>query len=629
MNLANIFSRCMAIASLLLTSAPTWGAEAPRSDEFGAPLLDERSEGHRLYEQHCATCHDTGVARAPDPKMLRFLSPVTIHRALTEGVMRAQAAALSSNEKQMVAEYLTNRKLDSTLRQSKAPMCTGKAANFTWRNKPNAPNWGLTWGNTRNVSNRQAKLGVRNVANLKLKWAFAFPGAQRARSHPLLAWGAVFTGSQDGTVYALDQDSGCIRWTFAAGSEVRTGIVTDGSRSRGDSTPRRLYFGDLLGTIYAIDASNGQELWRAHPDDHPAATITAAPTVYQGRVYVSVSSLEVVSAIDDDYPCCKFRGSVVAYDAATGEKIWQTYSIAEAPSARARNSAGAQNYGPSGAPIWNSPAIDRKRGQLYVGTGENYSSPATLTSDSVIAMALETGAVRWSYQATHQDAWNSACSLRLHGANCPQEDGPDFDFGAAMVLARSSSGKELVIAGQKSSTVHAVDPDTGKLVWQTTLGRGGLHGGVHFGLAVSGDRVLVPISDAPDTRSYDTPPNPGLFALDLESGEVLWRAPMADECRGREYCAPGIGAAITSTPELVFAGALDGYLRIHDVRDGRLLRKIDTTQSVVSVSGTSASGGSMNGATAPVPYRGRLYVNSGYNFAGHMGGNVMLVYALK
>ncbi len=625
---ATVLKLRIALITLVLVSASTWSADGAKSDEFGAPLLDERSEGHRLYQQHCAVCHDTGVARAPNPKMLRFLSPTAIHRALTEGVMRTQAAALSSSEKQVIAEYLTNRQLESPLAQAKAPQCTGKADRFNWQDKPNAPNWGLTWGNTRNVSTRQAKLGVRNVADLKLKWAFAFPGAQRARSHPLLAWGALFTGSQDGTVYALDQDSGCIRWTFTAGSEVRTAIVTEVNRSRAKNAPRRLYFGDLLGTVYAVNAADGQEFWRAHPDDHPAATITAAPTVYNGRVYVSVSSLEVVSAIDDDYPCCKFRGSVVAYDAATGEKLWQTFTIAEEPSARAQNSAGTQNYGPSGAPIWNSPAIDRKRGQLYVGTGENYSSPATLTSDAIIAMDLETGAVRWSHQATKQDAWNSACSRRRPGANCPPEDGPDFDFGAAMVLARSSSGKELVVAGQKSSTVHAIDPDSGKPVWQTTLGRGGLHGGVHFGLAVSGDRVLVPISDAPDSRTYDTPPNPGLFALDLDSGEILWRAPMADECNNREYCAPGIGAAITSTPELVFAGALDGYLRIHDVRNGRLLHKVDTTQSVVTVSGVSASGGSMDGATAPVPHRGRLYVNSGYNFAGHMGGNVMLVYAV-
>ena len=149
---------------------------------------------------------------------------------------------------------------------------------------------------------------------------------------------------------------------------------------------------------------------------------------------------------------------------------------------------------------------------------------------------------------------------------------------------------------------------------------------MHFGIAVHGDRVFVPISDAPDTRRHEERPNPGLFALDLRSGQLLWQAPLIDECQGREYCGVGIGAAITATDDLVFAGALDGYLRIHDAQTGQLLRKIDTTSPVSTVSGATAHGGSMDGGTAPLPHNGKLYVNSGYNFAGHMPGNVLLVY---
>ena len=317
-----------------------------------------------------------------------------------------------------------------------------------------------------------------------------------------------------------------------------------------------------------------------------------------------------------------------ALDAETGERLWQTYSIAEPATIRGVNAVGANRMGPSGAPIWNSPAVDADRGLLFVGTGENYSSPATGTSDAIIAMELATGAIRWVYQATPNDAWNSACAP-ANRTNCPEENGPDFDFGAAMVLAQSSSGKAYVLGPQKSGVVHAVDRDTGKLVWKTKLGRGGLHGGVHFGMAVSGDRAFVPISDADDARKHTQPPAPGLYALDLDSGKVLWRSPMADACRGREFCSPGIGGAITATPKLVFAGALDGYLRIHDAATGRVLRTIDTTGSVTAVGGVVAHGGSMDGATAPLPSHGQLFVNSGYNFAGHMPGNVLLVFEAR
>jgi polyvinyl alcohol dehydrogenase (cytochrome) len=198
-----------------------------------------------------------------------------------------------------------------------------------------------------------------------------------------------------------------------------------------------------------------------------------------------------------------------------------------------------------------------------------------------------------------------------------------------MVLARSSTGKDYVLGQQKSGFVHAVDRGTGKLVWKTRLGRGGLHGGVHFGIAVSGDRIFVPISDANDSREHTRAAKPGLNALDLDTGKVLWRTPMRYECRGREFCAPGIGAAITATPALVFAGALDGYLRIHDAATGKVLKRIDTTADVVAVDGSLAHGGSMDGGTAPLPSNGELFVNSGYNFAGHMPGNVLLVFTTR
>ena len=412
---------------------------------------------------------------------------------------------------------------------------------------------------------------------------------------------------------------------FHASAEVRTGIVVSQWKA-GDATARpRVYFGDLIGNVYAIDAVTGEQVWRAHPDEHPSATITGTPTLHGGRLYVPVSSLEVVPATDPEYACCTFRGSVMALDAATGEPVWQTFTVDETPAVRGKNQVGTDRIGPSGAPIWNSPAIDEKRGQLYVGSGENYSSPATGTSDAMFAIDLKTGKKKWVYQATAGDAWNSACVAEPKH-NCPEENGPDFDFGAAMVLARASDGTELVLGPQKSGVVHAVDPDTGKLVWKTKLGRGGLHGGVHFGIAVDNARVFVPISDAPDTIRYDEEPNPGLFALDLKTGAKVWQMPLDDECNGREFCAVGNAAAITATPELVFAGALDGFFRVHDAATGKILWKLDTTQPVKTVSGAVAHGGSMDGAAAAVPDRGLLFISSGYNFAGHMPGNVLLVY---
>jgi len=627
------------LASLILTTS-TYGASV---DNIGAPVADAKSRGKAIFDQHCATCHSTSVSRALGQRMLGFLAPRVVYKTLTEGVMRTQAAALSDEDKKLVAQFLTRRELTDTIAEHPVPVCREPASRFDWSTPVSAHNWGLTLGNTREVSESAANLTPIDIPTLELKWAFEYPTAQRARSHPLIAGGAVFVGSQTGKVYALDAATGCVRWTFEATAEVRTGIAlatlssdtgsNTGSFTNESSTSTALsqvqhiiVFGDLLGRVYAVNANSGSELWRRRADEHPATTITGTPTIFENRVYIPVSSLEVVSAFNDQYECCKFRGSVLALDLVTGKEIWRTYTIASTPAPQQKNATGAQNYGPSGAPIWNSPTIDSKRRLLYVGTGENYSSPATSTSDAILAMALDTGEIRWHYQVTPNDAWNTACSRKVKGANCPEEDGPDHDFGASIVLTTDSANQDVLLAPQKSGFVYAIDPQTGKLRWQVRVGRGGLHGGIHFGIATSEGRAFIPISDANDSQPHTRDANPGLFALNIDDGKFLWRSPLANECRGRKFCDAGVGGAITATPSLVFAGALDGYLRIHDASNGKILRKIDTTASVTTVSGTSASGGSMDGGSAPLPFGGRLYVNSGYNFAGHMKGNVLLVF---
>ena len=356
--------RSMGLLVAVLAAAfvtPAMAAGAAKHSSLGLTEQKKDSPGGKVYAATCAGCHETGVARAPHPKMLQFMAPESIYRAMTEGVMKPQAAHLTDLEKKQVSEFLTNRKMGAKVSQSAAPTCTGEAAGFDYGRPPSVPNWGLGYGNDRLVPSERAGIGRANVASLKLKWAFAFPDALRARSHPGLAGGAVFVGSQNGTVFSLDRDTGCVRWMFHASAEVRTGIVVSQWKA-GDATARpRVYFGDLIGNVYAIDAVTGGQVWRAHPDEHPSATITGTPTLHGGRLYVPVSSLEVVPATDPEYACCTFRGSVMALDAATGEPVWQTFTVDETPAVRGKNQVGTDRIGPSGAPIWNSPAIDEKR----------------------------------------------------------------------------------------------------------------------------------------------------------------------------------------------------------------------------------------------------------------------------
>jgi polyvinyl alcohol dehydrogenase (cytochrome) len=370
-------------------------------------------------------------------------------------------------------------------------------------------------------------------------------------------------------------------------------------------------------------------------DDHPNATITGAPVVVEDRLYVPVSSLEVVNAIDPAYECCTFRGSLVALDVATGNIIWKTYSVDEPASEAGVTSAGTRILAPSGAPIWTSPAVDLKRRQLYAGTGESYSSPAGDTSDAIIAFDMDSGAIDWVYQATSGDAWNVACLSQYapDPANCPEENGPDFDFGAAPMLIALGDGRDVLIAGQKSGDAMAIDPDTGEPIWRKRIGRGGVQGGVHFGIAAEGATAYIPINDMfyPEdvTRyKFKMPAQPGMNALNVGTGELLWEHPADDICGDRQFCNAGISAAITAIPGAVIAGHLDGRLRIYDGSDGSVLWEFDTNQSFETVSGESARGGSMSGG-GPTVADGMLYVNSGYGIYFHMPGNVLLAFGKK
>lgn len=607
-------------------SAPAPDMSEPDSASGEDALAATIAAGQIVYEENCVACHEGGVARAPHRTMLEIMSPVSVHESMVSGVMQDQAAHLSDREKRDVSAFLTGQSVESAVANVDAAMCAPDKGWFDFNATPWQESWGFDHQGSRFIPENVANLTTDEVGSLKLKWVFAYPGANRARSQPSFAGGALFVGSHDGTVYALDEETGCIRWTFKASAEVRTHI-TVGPWDAGDGDARPLaYFGDLVGNVYAIDARTGDLAWRMRASDHANATITAAPTLYDDRLYVAVSSLEVATAADPEYECCTFRGSVMALDAATGDTVWETFTIDEEPALTGKNSIGTRQYGPSGSPIWNSPAIDEKRNQLFVGTGENYSSPATATSDAIIAMDLDTGAINWVSQTTAGDVWNMSCEMPDR-ANCPEEDGPDFDYGAGTMIGTLDDGREIVMAGQKSGDVYGFDPETGDVIWGTKVGRGGIQGGVHFSLAYDGSRLFVPISDMGDGKTYDEEKRPGLYAIDPANGEVAWETLLSDNCGNREFCDPGISAAISAIPGVVFAGSMDGVMRAFDSATGEILWSYDSARDYPdTLTGIKAQGGSFGGGSGPVVHNGRLYANSGYGIYFHMPGNVLLMF---
>jgi polyvinyl alcohol dehydrogenase (cytochrome) len=336
--------------------------------------------------------------------------------------------------------------------------------------------------------------------------------------------------------------------------------------------------------------------------------------------------------------CCTFRGSVLAIDAAAGKILWKTYTIAEAAKPRKATKRGNASSGPSGAGIWSAPTLDAEHRVLYVTTGDNYSDPPTLTSDAVLALNMDSGKLLWSKQLTAGDAYNSSCALP-DKANCPDSDGPDFDFGASPLLARLPKGGRVLLLAQKSGMLHAVDPDKqGKIVWQSRVGKGGVLGGLQWGPASDGERVYVALSDITIARSRQPGSNEvareldptrggGMFAFRVDNGERLWMTP-APGCGDRRPCSPAQSAAVSAIAGAAFSGSVDGHLRAYSTADGKIIWDFDAARAFPTVNGVTAKGGAFDAAGAVIA-GGMVFAGSGYGQWGGLPGNVLLAFSVE
>ena len=578
-------------------------------------------DGADLYTRNCAICHEA-LPPLQNRVAMKVMSPEYIVRALDKGSMRVQAARLSAAERGAIAEFLTG-KIPGAQPVSTAGRCQAEPSKSF--SGPQWNGWGVDLENTRYQPADAAGITTGQVPKMKLKWAFGFPGDFSTFAQPAIAGGRVFVGSPMGMVYSLDAASGCTYWSFEASGGVRSAITI--------GPGNMAYFGDTHANMYALDAITGKPIWKTSVDDHPMARVTSAPKLYEGRLYFGIASRDEWLSADPRYECCKFRGSVVALDAKTGKQIWKSYTITEPARPTKKSKAGTQLWGPSGVGVWSSPTIDAQRKLLYVGTGDGYSEPATPYSDSILALDLDTGKIAWSRQITEGDVFNGNC-MQLKPSTCPDKVGPDFDFGSSPILRSLPSGRRVLIAGQKSGVVHALDPDKkGEILWQTRVGKGGVLGGIQWGPAADNETAYVALSDiglipAPEGVIPDPKVGGGLFAIQLSTGEKLWSAlPPEGGCH-TPRCSPAQSAAVTAIPGVVFSGSLDGHLRAYSTKDGKILWDYDTAKEYETVNQVPAKGGSLDGP-GPAIAGGILVVNSGYAYFNAIPGNVLLAFGLE
>ena len=592
--------------------------------------LPQAVDGRALFEKTCASCHAAGGdSRAPSLNTLRTRTSASIVAALTDGLMREQGRALSPAERRAVADYLAGATVPAAATPPRDVRCTESRP---WSGTVNGRDWNGTGPDVTNARFQPAEragLSVGTVPRLRLKWAFGFPNATASGSQPTVVGGRLFVGSQSGAVYALDAATGCIYWTFNAQAQIRPAVVIGARRVSGGRTEPTAYFGDMKGVAYAVDARSGDLLWARRLDDHPQARIVAAPTVYQDRVYFPIASLEETLTMSLQYECCRFRGSVVALDSSTGDVVWRTYTIAEEPTLRGRNGAGTPIWGPAGAGVWASPTVDAKRGLLYVATGNQYSDPPQPTANSVLALDLQTGAMKWARQVLPNDVWVLGCRPEDYGgvkagATCPARIGPDFDLATPPMLTTLASGRDVIVIGQKSGDGWALDPASqGKILWRYTATETlTTNGGIMWATGTDGEFAYFGLT------SPDHPQPGGLHAVRLDTGRREWFTPPAPPtCAAGPNCNAGQATPLAIVPGVVFSGSNDGGMRAFSTRDGRLVWEFDTNREFHTVNGVPAKGGGI-GAQGPTIVDGMLYFNSGGGSFAARPGNVLLAFGI-
>ena len=480
--------------------------------------------------------------------------------------------------------------------------------------------------NPRHLDAAQAGLTTDDFPKLELAWALAFPDTSGLRAAPVIVGSTLFYSATDsGRVFALDINSGCAKWVYTADSRLRSSIAY----SEVDES-HVLVFSDSAGMIHNVDARSGERIWIASGQaSDNQGMLTGTPVVTGDKVIVPVSGSGVITGGNPNYECCENHGAVTALNLRSGEKLWEYHTMPAAEYTGQVSSTGVKQRGPSGAPIWTTPTVDEKRGQIYVTTGENTSHPTTNTSDAIIALDLDTGEAKWVFQALENDMWNFGCSAR--GPNCiilEDTNSVDFDFGGPAILV-GMPDRDLLIAGQKSGDLWALDPDTGSLVWNQRVGEGTALGGNHWGIASNFDRAFMTIND-PEGMNENS--RPGIYSYFVGTGEPSWFYEVEPECNDERSerlrrCESlfGFSATPLSVDGAVITGGLDGRLFVFNSESGELIYEYDTVRDYETINGVEGYGGSIDSHSISAG-SGMVFVGSGYGQFRQVPGNVLLAF---
>ena len=594
---------------------------------------DPEHPGRAIYEQNCAVCHANPVdPRAADIRGLTAMTPERIYGAISEGgVMAPMAASLSMDDKIALIGYLTSGQTAESAGDWIAPMmCAPDNRLVSLYGDASFETFGGDTTSPRYVSADDSGLTTADMANLEIAWAIGFPQTTNVSAAPVTVGRTTFVNG-GGKLFAFDTVSECAKWVYDGGgsrSPLTFGTIDD---------REVILYAVGANDVHVVDALSGDLVWKtaAVPQQGSGGRIRSGVILHEDKVLVPLSASGVGGG--GTY-CCEGHGSVMALNASDGSIVWEYHTMPEATDNGQVNSLGQKLRGPSGAPIWTQPSIDVARNRVLVTTGENTSYPPTNTSDAIISLDLDTGEPAWIFQAMESDLWNMHCrgDDSTAGPNCPwhwddENIGRDYDFGGAAVITTTmmdGTPTDVVLAGQKSGHLWALNAETGEKLWDQRVGDGTPLGGNHWGIAIDDERAFLTINDP---VSYGTQqPVPGVYAFNIADGEPVWSYEATPDCEGERnervtLCDQKYGFSATPlvVDGAVIAGTLDGKLFVFDAETGDVLNVIDTAMPIETINGVEGNGGSIDSHAVNVG-NGMLLIGSGYASFRQTPGNVLI-----
>jgi polyvinyl alcohol dehydrogenase (cytochrome) len=486
-----------------------------------------------------------------------------------------------------------------------ASLLTSAMAVSSWQ-MASARDWPMFGESVANTADGVGETAISptNVGQLKVKWVAKTGGNVSARA--AVVAGVVYFPDWGGNIWALNAATGKAIWhnqISAYGLPAKTVSRTSPAVSNGV-----LYIGTQTGAaMLAIDAKTGKLMWKTQMDTHPQANITGSPAAFDNEVFIGIASGEESAAGSSTYKCCSFRGSFAAVNATTGKIIWKTFTVPE---------------GYTGAAVWGSnPVVDAERKLVYIGTGNNYSKPIDPAYtkciaaggtepkclspddhvDSMLALDMATGKIKWAKRLSSDDDFNVACFTDMPGkGNCPKGPvGLDYDFGSAPNTISATA----IGAGQKSGVYSAFNAETGALLWSRKVGPGSDLGGMEWGSATDEKRIYVAISNF-DKDKYVAGTAGSWAALNATTGEILWQ--VKDPNSSVDIGPMGVSNGVVYAGSMSTAKDQSNMFAL-DAATGKVLWKFNSGASVNA--GAVISGG--------VVYWGSGYSNLGAPFTGN------------